>query len=123
MLIFSMKGGDPDDLPPAGNDRGKKGVVLLIEVSVRDGSMELQGHADYQEKGKDIVCAAVSVLVQTLRISLQEFTNDQADWICHKGYMKMEYKDLSERGRLLMDSFFIGICGIASAYPTHIQIR
>ena len=24
-----MKGGDPDDLPPAGNDRDSKGVMLF----------------------------------------------------------------------------------------------
>ena len=95
---------------------------MIVGDGRKDG-ITVSGHAGYAEAGKDIVCAAVSVLVQTLRISLQEFTNDQADWICHKGYMKMEYKDLSEHGRLLMDSFFIGICGIASAYPTHIQIR
>ena len=33
----------------------------MIKISLKDG-LEIEGHANYEEKGKDIVCAAVSTL-------------------------------------------------------------
>ncbi|MDT8283905.1 MAG: ribosomal-processing cysteine protease Prp [Thermovirgaceae bacterium] len=34
--------------------------------------LELSGHTGYEERGKDIVCAALSTLIQTLEIGLTE---------------------------------------------------
>ena len=38
--------------------------------------LKVEGHSGYAEAGADIVCAAVSVLVQTLHIGLSEFVHN-----------------------------------------------
>ncbi|MFQ8841000.1 MAG: ribosomal-processing cysteine protease Prp [Clostridium fessum] len=39
--------------------------------------MEVNGHAGYDEYGKTIVCAAVSVLTVNMANSVEKFTDDQ----------------------------------------------
>ncbi len=44
----------------------------MIRVDHRPGKLTLRGHAGCGPKGGDIVCAAVSILVETLAGSLPE---------------------------------------------------
>ena len=48
----------------------------MIEVNVRPDGITVDGHAGYAECGKDIVCAGVTALIQTLIGSLKELTSD-----------------------------------------------
>lgn len=41
---------------------------MIITIKVTPNSIEATGHANYAEHGKDIVCAAVSALLQTLEL-------------------------------------------------------
>lgn len=95
----------------------------MIVVETDMWGITVNGHADYAESGHDIVCAAVSALTQTLVRSLDNFTKDRITHVQHNGYMRIDYEDLSEQGQLLVDSFFIGICGIAEAYPEYLKIK
>ena len=95
----------------------------MIVVEVDQCGITVDGHAGYAEAGKDIVCAAVSALVQTLILSLDNLTDDRVARAIHDGHVRLEYKNLSERGQLLVDSFFAGICGIAQAYPAYLRIK
>lgn len=95
----------------------------MIVVSIDRDGITVDGHAEYADQGKDIVCAAVSILAQTLAVSLDNFTNDRITHVQHNGHMRIDYKDLSERGQLLIDSFFVGISGIANAYPEYLTIK
>ena len=49
-------------------------IQIVYEVNPENGRMMLRaaGHAGYAEKGKDIVCAGVSALMQTLAYSAAE---------------------------------------------------
>lgn len=95
----------------------------MIEVSVTEKSVVVSGHACYAEIGKDIVCAAVSALTQNLMRGLDSLTSDIVICAAREGHMDIEYEDLSERGKLLVDSFFIGICDIANNYPEYLKIN
>lgn len=95
----------------------------MIVVTVTADGIRIEGHADYEEKGKDIVCAAVSTLAQTLIKALESFTHDKSWHVLRPGYINIDYRNLSEAGKLLVDSFFLGICGIKEAYPEHLEIR
>ena len=46
----------------------------MIEVTVRKDRITVSGHAGYAEAGKDIVCAGVTALTQSLVSSLIELT-------------------------------------------------
>ena len=95
----------------------------LIAVSVRKDGIEISGHAGYAEAGKDIVCAGVTALVQTLIKSIEGLTQDKIQYEISPGRADIHYGDLSEAGKLLIDSFFIGVCAIADEFPDHIRIE
>ena len=92
----------------------------MIAVCVRKDGITVDGHANYAEAGKDIVCAGVSALVQGLIRSVECLTSDKIEYEKSPGRADIHYG--SEAGTLLVDSFFIGICQIADEFPDHIRI-
>lgn len=95
----------------------------MIAVSVRKDGIEISGHAGYAEAGKDIVCAGVTALTQTLIRSMEDLTRDEIEYEISPGMADIKYGNLSEAGKLLVDSFFIGICQIANEFPEHVRIE
>ena len=96
----------------------------MIVVTVSTTGITVDGHAGYAETGKDIICASVSVLAQGLVHSLESLTDDEISYHIEKGHVDINYKDLSERGCLLVDSFFIAVSDIQSTYGNqYVQIR
>ena len=51
----------------------------MIVIQKDRHGVTITGHAGYEEPGKDIVCAAVSVLVQTLAASAKRLTADRLE--------------------------------------------
>ena len=95
----------------------------MIAVSVRKDGIEINGHAGYAETGKDIVCAGVTALTQTLIRSMQGLLRDEIEYEVSPGRADIKYGNLSEEGKLLVDSFFIGICLIADEFPEYVRIE
>ncbi len=46
-------------------------ITVTVTLSEEEMQVKVSGHADYAEKGKDIVCAGVSAIVQTAVLGLQ----------------------------------------------------
>lgn len=88
----------------------------MIAVKVTNTEITVDGHAGYAEKGKDIVCASVSVLTWNLIRSIQALTSDKIEYNVSDGHVNIKYENLSDKGRLLVDSFFIGISEIEESY-------
>ena len=95
----------------------------MIAVCVRKDGIQISGHADYAESGKDIVCAGVTALTQTLIRALEGLTKDEIEYEVSPGRADIYYGNLSEEGKLLVDSFFIGVCSIADEFPDHVRIE
>ena len=95
----------------------------MIAVSIRKDGIIVSGHANYAEYGKDIICAGVTTLTQTLIKSLKDLTEDKIEYEISPGRTDIHYRNLSEEGKLLVDSFFIGICMIADEFPDHVRIE
>lgn len=94
----------------------------MIAVSVRKDGIEISGHANYAEAGKDIVCAGVTALLESLVDSIEGLTRDTIQCEISPGRADIHYKNLSEAGRLLVDSFFLGICSIEQEFPEYVKI-
>ena len=94
----------------------------MIAVSVRLDGITIDGHAGYAEAGKDIVCAGVTALTENLIDSIESLTKDTIQYDISPGRVDMHYKDLSEDGKLLIDSFFLGICSIEQGFPEYVKI-
>ena len=95
----------------------------MTVVGVREDGITVSGHAGYAEIGKDIVCAGVTALTQTLIRSLENLTRDGIKYEISPGRADIHYGNLSEEGKLLVDSFFIGACLIADEFPEYVRVE
>lgn len=94
----------------------------MIEVSVRKDKIKVSGHAGCAPPGQDVVCAAASTLTQTLIKSIRDLTRDKIKYSISPGRVDIEYGNLSEKSKTLVDSFFIGASTIASEHPDYVRI-
>lgn len=88
----------------------------MIVVNITETGLTVDGHAGYAETGNDIICAAVSALAQGLVHSLNVLTDDRISYQIRDGHIGIEYENLSEQGKLLIDSFFIAVSDIQMTY-------
>ena len=94
----------------------------MIEVTIRPERIKISGHAGYAEPGKDIICAAVTALTQTLIQSIEDLADDEIESSISPGRVGIKYGNLSEKSKTLVDSFFIGICLIADEFPEYVRV-
>ena len=98
--------------------------MIRVEVvkSSKTGSIksiELKGHALFDEYGKDIVCAAVSILSLNTFNSIESFCEDRFESYesPEKGILRIRFeKPLSDEAALLMKSLLLGLNGISEEY-------
>lgn len=96
-------------------------IKTIIYKNVEDmiTGFKILGHADYAEKGSDIVCAAVSVLVINTINSIDEFTSDTFELSQDEDKGLIEFhmvSTISNNGKLLLNSLALGLQGIADEY-------
>lgn len=94
----------------------------MIEISRFEHGITIKGHAEYAKHGDDIVCAAVSMLAQTLIASFEALTEDTIQYDLQPGWVDIRYRKLSANARLLISSFFVGATLLADNYPANVQI-
>ena len=68
----------------------------MIVVCVRKDGITVNGHANYAETGKDIVCAGVTALTQTLIGSIEDLTRDEIEYEILTGKVDIHYRNLSK---------------------------
>ena len=95
----------------------------MIVVTQTDSGITIDGHAGYAPRGQDIVCAGISTLVQTLIQSFEDFCADEISYHMKPGWVDIKHGDLSAKGIVLVDSFFVGVCMIAERYPDHVKVN
>ena len=80
-------------------------------------ALEVIGHAEYAS-GNDVVCAAVSALVEALAAYLEEYGEQDAEADLADGYAMIT---VSERNA----AFDMAVCGlgaIADQYPSYVSM-
>jgi len=100
--------------------------MIDVIVFVKDGKytgLKVSGHAEFEEEGKDIVCAAVSVLTMNLSNSLEQFCDDKFTVDCSDGFFYLVLHDRSEKSGVLLDSCILGLIDIGEEYSEFIKIN
>lgn len=101
-------------------------IQIVYEVDPENGRMMLRaaGHAGYAEKGKDIVCAGVSALMQTLAYSAAEDENTSAS--CREIGGTNEMRILADSTPDMLAKFELvadGLILLANAYPKNVSFQ
>ena len=87
----------------------------MIRASIyRKGSSytgyHVEGHADYAEDGKDIYCAAVSMLVINTANCIEKLCGDSVEGSEKTGLLDIHFPDgLSKEGTLLVETMIKGL--------------
>lgn len=111
----------------------------MIEIAIYKNAQQnimryiIDGHANYANKGEDIVCAAVSVLAQTTLMSLKEVIKIKENKLNYhidneKGYLKVELlPDISEDklrdAQIVLKTLIVGLESIIIGYPEYITLE
>lgn len=100
----------------------------MVEVKVKragDGSplyVEVRGHSRFASHGSDIVCAAVSILTQTIVFALEDLLKLSSPAQVEEGYMQFSMPPGLEKGQrekcsLLVETMLLGLKETARSYP------
>lgn len=85
------------------------------------------GHSGFAGSGKDIVCAAVSILVINTINSMEELAGEDMETTTNEetGFINCSFpNDLSGKGKLLMDSMILGLSGVSKQYGRkYVQLK
>lgn len=103
-------------------------MIRAVVWTKPDGTprkITVDGHADYDEYGRDIICAAVSALTLTAANAVEQFTEDQVDVEAKEGHFVMVFPGtISQASALLANTLVLGLQGIADSYGEQfIRIR
>ena len=106
----------------------------MIEIKLTDGKesmlLELKGHANYDVIGKDIVCAAVSAIAQSLAMALanQKLKGRDIGYehSYNAGHLIIKTCDIKEADKELIKSLYYMaydyLIEISLSYPKNVSI-
>lgn len=94
----------------------------MIKIFFKEnGNVEVLGHANYDEYGKDIVCSAVSSIVQFVANILSR--EKKATVTKSNGKLKIIMKKEDEFTTKLIDYMKEAIKSLENDYPDHIKLE
>ncbi len=98
-------------------------VTLEKDVFNNIRKIQVKGHARFAEFGKDIVCASVSILFQTVGFMLVEREDALAVAHFHSGDSSLEIGNPSRESHLITSVFEYGVSQISEQYPDHVRLK
>lgn len=103
--------------------------MIAVEVVKRNGeaaSMRASGHSGYAPRNKDIVCAAVSTLLQALAVGLIDvlaLNGVQCKKEEEPAYFSIEWPlTHDERVKSIVNTIFCSLKAVEASYPRHVRV-
>ncbi len=105
--------------------------MIKVDVTKADKhyyKLKLSGHAYSDEPGRDLVCAAVSTLAQTVANAIEQIGKVPEKSLGLKikeGYLSLSIEQAyrSETTDVIFETFIVGIEGIEGTYPEYVRLR
>ena len=103
--------------------------VIVIKEKQTIKTIEATGHSGYAEAGQDIVCSAISTLMEALANGLTEVVKAEVDvkvdaTIPHLSVtLKETDKEKCKLAQVLMCSTLLGVKGVAQEFSKFIKIK
>ena len=100
----------------------------MIKVNIEKNntkivSLEVSGHSNYDEKGKDIVCAGVSAIVVGGLNALLNENKKAINYECKEGYAYILVKEVdNDNINRILDVITTQLYTIEESYPKFIKI-
>lgn len=103
-------------------------VVLYRDREGRPAGFQVDGHAGFDIYGKDIVCAAVSVLAQTTVMGLEHYLPGLVERDVSPGRLVCRLKggltpEQAERAGVILGTMELGLEATAVSYAKYLRLR
>ncbi|SHM61824.1 hypothetical protein SAMN05660826_01474 [Caldanaerovirga acetigignens] len=103
-------------------------ITVTLDENERVRELSLKGHAGYAEYGRDIVCAAVSALVETAVLGLENVAKIRIFPIKKEGYFHLvlpenEQEEKLSRASVILETTVLGLKDIARSYPAYVKLE
>ncbi len=103
-------------------------AILKSDSSGNYSGFEVKGHSGSAPRGKDIVCAAVSAIVQAALIGLDEVADVKDTYTVSDGYIKCTLpknlcEDKAVRVQTIVKTMHLGVLSIAEQYQDFVRIK
>ncbi len=90
-------------------------------------SFNIDGHADYDYEGYDIVCSAISALSISICNGITDIVKVKAEISEHDGYLNLDLNNQPEtqieKCQVLMETMLLGIKNIEDNYGDYIKVE
>ena len=96
--------------------------VVIEKNNSKIVSFEVSGHSNYDEKGKDIVCAGVSAIVVGGINALVNENKKAIEYECKEGYAKVLVKNIDSNIEMILDLISTQLYTVEESYPKFIKI-
>lgn len=105
-------------------------IDVLITRNGRDNivGVNVEGHAGFEDEGLDIVCSAVSAIVQTAVLGINEIVGIELFYHQEKGLAKLRVPSGLPEGKvrdlgIILETMLLGLKSIELGYSEYITIR
>lgn len=100
-------------------------IAVARDSESRVTGFSVRGHSDFAEEGQDIVCAAVSTLVQAAVVGIEEILQIDPGRVRVQGHYMVELPamippDRAAKAYFLMETVYRSFRGISEGYPGYI---
>ena len=104
--------------------------ITIVKIKQNVTPIEATGHSGYAEEGQDIVCAAISTLLENLINGLTEVVKIKPNYTIDESVPHLSVslpKDLNanqmKECQILMKSTCLGVKNVADGYQKFIKIK
>ncbi|MGM0471755.1 MAG: ribosomal-processing cysteine protease Prp [Bacillota bacterium] len=96
-------------------DRNQAGEVVSFKAS---------GHAEYAEHGRDIVCAAVSAILQTAIFGLTEYLDLEVEVSQEDGWLSCDLSEIknTEEVNAILETMVVGLEKTVDSYSDRLRL-
>jgi uncharacterized protein len=100
--------------------------VTFYRDDDRLAGLSASGHADFAEHGQDIVCAAVSAILQAVRLGLTQYARAELTVRQRPGELELTWpqdRRTEESLRAIVATAELAVEEIARQYPDHVRLH
>ena len=104
--------------------------VVVVKHNNSIVSVECDGHTGYGVEGEDVVCAALSSIVQTALLGLLQVVGVRVDYKTDekRGYLKMALpEDMDRKMRrecdIVLDTMLLGVADLNQGYSDFVNLE
>lgn len=92
----------------------------MTTITIKNNKIEIKGHSGYAKKGSDIVCAAISTLIEATYNYLKA-TGNVVKMTSNDGYFFILIETININGENILKSFTEMIDDLAMQYPKNLE--